>query len=347
MMEAHDRLYVEQAQLRATIPIDTLGVQTTQFSIDDDPDLKHRLYQSGRDAAAEFLKTWDFDAYIKTFRQGDQPTRRERVTAAMKAHASMIANASARRLRAGGLDRRPGLQQLRPPRRPRRRPARSSTPPSKRASRSSTPPTSTAAGRARSTSARCSRDAATRWCWPPSSGWTWATAGGRAARASTSCKAIEASLRRLRTDTIDYYWYHRPDGVDADRRDARGAPRARPARARCARSAPPTSPPSSSRRRTPWPRERGLTPFTAVQNEYSLLVRDAERDVLPGLRAAGHRLRPVLPARLGPADRQVPARRGRRRRDARLSGRDEIATDRAVRSARGAPGLRRRARRAR
>lgn len=87
MMEAHDRLYVEQANYARTIPINTLGVQTTQFSIDDDPQLKRKLYDSGRDAAAEFLKTWDFDAYIKTFRQGDQPTRRERVTAAMKAHA--------------------------------------------------------------------------------------------------------------------------------------------------------------------------------------------------------------------------------------------------------------------
>lgn len=86
MMEAHDRLYVEQANYARTIPINTLGVQTTQFSIDDDPQLKRKLYDSGRDAAAQFLKTWDFDAYIKTFRQGDQPTRRERVTAAMKAH---------------------------------------------------------------------------------------------------------------------------------------------------------------------------------------------------------------------------------------------------------------------
>jgi NTE family protein len=86
MMEAHDRLYVEQANYARTIPIDTIGVQTTQFSIDDDPQLKRKLYDSGRNAAAEFLKTWDFDAYIKTFRQADQPSRRERVNAAMKAH---------------------------------------------------------------------------------------------------------------------------------------------------------------------------------------------------------------------------------------------------------------------
>jgi NTE family protein len=86
-MEAHDRLYVEQANYARTIPINTVGVQTTQFSIDDDPALKQKLYQSGRDAAAEFLKTWKFDAYIKAFRQGDQPTRRQRVAAVMQEQA--------------------------------------------------------------------------------------------------------------------------------------------------------------------------------------------------------------------------------------------------------------------
>jgi NTE family protein len=87
MMEAHDRMYVEQANYARTIPISTIGVQTTQFSIDDDPKLKRQLYESGRNAAAEFLKTWDFDAYIKTFREGDLLTRRQRVIAAMKEHA--------------------------------------------------------------------------------------------------------------------------------------------------------------------------------------------------------------------------------------------------------------------
>jgi NTE family protein len=86
MMEAHDRLYVEQANYARTIPINTLGVKTTQFSIDQDPDLKRRLYQSGADAAAEFLKTWDFDAYIKAFRAGDQSTRRQRVAQTLGRH---------------------------------------------------------------------------------------------------------------------------------------------------------------------------------------------------------------------------------------------------------------------
>jgi NTE family protein len=81
MMEAHDRLYIDQANFARTIPISTLGVQTTQFSIDDDPDLKKKLYESGRDAVTEFLKTWDFDAYKLAFRSGAQPSRRERVAA--------------------------------------------------------------------------------------------------------------------------------------------------------------------------------------------------------------------------------------------------------------------------
>jgi predicted acylesterase/phospholipase RssA len=48
---------------------------------------KVSIHQSGREAAAEFLKTWNFDAYIKAFRQGDQPTRRQRVAAVMQEQA--------------------------------------------------------------------------------------------------------------------------------------------------------------------------------------------------------------------------------------------------------------------
>ena len=69
MMEAHDRLYVEQADFARTIPIPTLGVGTTEFDIT--PDRAAALYQSGRDAAADFLDRWDFDAYIRAYRSGD------------------------------------------------------------------------------------------------------------------------------------------------------------------------------------------------------------------------------------------------------------------------------------
>ena len=128
--------------------------------------------------------------------------------------------------------------------------------------------------------------------------------------------AVEASLRRLRTDVIDYYWYHQPDGVTpiaetlealhelvtAGKVRAIGASNFAGAQLREADAAA---------------RRDGLTPFTAVQNEYSLLVRDDEHDALPACRELGHRLRAVLPAGLGAADGQVPPRRaGSRRRPA-------------------------------
>jgi NTE family protein len=77
MMEAHDRVYVEHANYARTIPIDTLGVRTTEFNLS--PKRKQELFDSGRRAAADFLKSWNFDDYIKAFRSADRPTRRQRV----------------------------------------------------------------------------------------------------------------------------------------------------------------------------------------------------------------------------------------------------------------------------
>ncbi|HMD52455.1 MAG TPA: patatin-like phospholipase family protein [Solirubrobacteraceae bacterium] len=85
MMQAHDRLYVEQANYVRTIPIPTLGVTTTDFEI---PAEKAReLFQSGRAAAAAFLKTWDFGAYVARYRTATPPTRREDMLQAARAPA--------------------------------------------------------------------------------------------------------------------------------------------------------------------------------------------------------------------------------------------------------------------
>ena len=81
MMEAHDRLYVEGADFARTIPIPTLGVSTTAFDLS--PERKLALYDSGRFAAQEFLKTWDFDAYVAAFRSGREHTRRKALTEAI------------------------------------------------------------------------------------------------------------------------------------------------------------------------------------------------------------------------------------------------------------------------
>jgi NTE family protein len=81
MMEAHDRMYVEQANYARTIPIPTLGVGTTEFDLPRERALA--LYDSGRWAAEKFLDKWDFDAYVAEFRTGKEHSRREALVASM------------------------------------------------------------------------------------------------------------------------------------------------------------------------------------------------------------------------------------------------------------------------
>lgn len=75
MMEAHDRMYVAQASYARTIPIPTLGVSTTDFALTRER--KQQLYDAGREAAEQFLATWDFDAYVAEFRSGKEHSRRK------------------------------------------------------------------------------------------------------------------------------------------------------------------------------------------------------------------------------------------------------------------------------
>jgi len=86
--------------------------------------------------------------------------------------------------------------------------------------------------------------------------------------------AIEASLERLSTDYVDLYYYHRPDGVtpiaetvlamrqlvDAGKVRAIGVSNVDAAQLREAAEA---------------------APVAAVQNQYSLLERDAEAEIIP------------------------------------------------------------------
>jgi aryl-alcohol dehydrogenase-like predicted oxidoreductase len=138
--------------------------------------------------------------------------------------------------------------------------------------------------------------------------------------------AADASLRRLHTEVIDFYWYHRPDGVTpiaetlgalhelitAGKVRAIGASNFSAAELQEADAAA---------------RSDGLTRFTAVQNEYSLLVRDAEAEVLPACEQLGIAFVPFFPLASGLLTGKY--RRGQSGPDgARLSGRDQIATDR-------------------
>lgn len=79
MMQAHDRFYVEQANFARTIPIPTCGVTTTEFDIS--PQKTQELFDSGQTAAEDFLKTWNFGAYVAKFRKAQAPGRRAGILA--------------------------------------------------------------------------------------------------------------------------------------------------------------------------------------------------------------------------------------------------------------------------
>ncbi|HEX4011701.1 MAG TPA: aldo/keto reductase [Solirubrobacteraceae bacterium] len=138
-------------------------------------------------------------------------------------------------------------------------------------------------------------------------------------------QAIDNSLRRLRTDVIDYYWYHQPDGVTPITETlevlhelvAAGKVRAIGASNFDA---------DQLREGDAAAREYGFTPFTAVQNQYSLLVRDPEGEVLAACEELGIGFVPFFPLASGLLTGKY--RRGQAGPEgARLSDRDEIATD--------------------
>jgi NTE family protein len=67
MMDAHDKLHVEDEDWVRTIAIPTLGVRTTEFDLS--PERRDALYQSGVQAAAEFFQEWDFEGYVGRYRR--------------------------------------------------------------------------------------------------------------------------------------------------------------------------------------------------------------------------------------------------------------------------------------
>jgi aryl-alcohol dehydrogenase-like predicted oxidoreductase len=138
-------------------------------------------------------------------------------------------------------------------------------------------------------------------------------------------QAVLASLERLRTEVIDLYWYHEPDG-ETPIAETLGAldelVRAGTVRAIGASNFSG----DQIQEADAAARAHGLTPFVAIQNEYSLLVRDAERDVLPLCEKLGLGLVPYFPLAsgllTGKYRRGAPGPSG-----ARLSGRDRVASD--------------------
>jgi aryl-alcohol dehydrogenase-like predicted oxidoreductase len=138
-------------------------------------------------------------------------------------------------------------------------------------------------------------------------------------------QAVEASLRRLRTDVIDVYWYHRPDGVTPIA-DTLGAldELVRGGTVRAIGGS--NFDAQQIEEADAVAKEHGYTPFTAIQNEYSLLVRDVEDEVLPACERLGLGFVPYFPLASGLlTGKYRPGEAGPA--GARLSERDEIASE--------------------
>jgi aryl-alcohol dehydrogenase-like predicted oxidoreductase len=150
---------------------------------------------------------------------------------------------------------------------------------------------------------------------------------GTAARGSRAYihKAIDASLERLRTDVVDLYQYHTPDNVTPfeetfgalDQLVRAGkvrhvghsnlnAAQVEEVEAIC--------------------RERGFARPVSAQNEYSLLRREAEEELLPMCERLGLGVLPFFPLASGLLTGKY--RRGQPRPPGtRLSDREEVFTD--------------------
>jgi aryl-alcohol dehydrogenase-like predicted oxidoreductase len=111
-------------------------------------------------------------------------------------------------------------------------------------------------------------------------------------------QAVEASLKRLRTDWIDLYQLHRPDPQTPIEETLRALDElVRQGKVRfigCSNlSAQQVIAADDAARR------HGLAAFVSCQDEYSLLVRDIERELVPAAKARGLGILPYFPLASG------------------------------------------------
>ncbi len=110
--------------------------------------------------------------------------------------------------------------------------------------------------------------------------------------------AVEASLRRLQTDWIDLYQLHRPDPrtpIEETLRALEDLSRAGKIRYYGCSNLPAWQVVEAQ-----WTAKTlNLSGFVSCQDEYSLLVREAEHDLLPAMRAYGLGLLPYFPLASG------------------------------------------------
>jgi aryl-alcohol dehydrogenase-like predicted oxidoreductase len=138
-------------------------------------------------------------------------------------------------------------------------------------------------------------------------------------------KAIDWSLERLRTDYVDLYQYHHPDGV-TPLEETFGAldELVREGKARYVGHS--NLQPAQIEEVDSLAREHGWARPVSAQNRYSLLYRDAEDELLPVCERLGLGFLPYFPLASGLLTGKY--RRGEERpQGTRLSGRDDVFTD--------------------
>ncbi len=110
--------------------------------------------------------------------------------------------------------------------------------------------------------------------------------------------AVEASLKRLKTDWIDLYQLHRPDPKTPIEETLRALDDlVRQGKVRyigCSNMSA-----AQVREAADASHRHGLAAFASCQNEYSLLVRDVETDLVPVMRANGMGFLPYFPLASG------------------------------------------------
>ena len=127
----------------------------------------------------------------------------------------------------------------------------------------------------------------------------WNSGDGRpTATAEQARRAVAASLERLRTDHVDLIYYHRPDGVTPFEETLGVLDEfVREGRSRYAACSNLTA--EQLREVVEITEREGLTRIVALQNEYSLLQRSVESEVLPLCRDRGIGFVPYFPLASG------------------------------------------------
>ncbi len=111
-------------------------------------------------------------------------------------------------------------------------------------------------------------------------------------------QAVEDSLKRLKTDWIDLYQYHRPDPLTPIDETLRALDDC--VRQGKVRYIGCSNMPSWQVATAQWTaRDLGLEAFASAQDEYSLLVREAEKELIPAATHYGLGLLPYFPLACG------------------------------------------------